>query len=154
MVYEPSDRATISLAHPATNLTLILLPGKNLRVTMQYNTIEENSPLPLLHDLATDDKFKRKLVIDVTERLFFSTLLSTIKEPAKRVAYFKKRTPVQKFSFLVTHQLEERFVFLNKDHLSLSAILDYLPIKKRPGVFAYPRAAHKTLTSVILTGKI
>ena len=37
MVYEPSDKATVSLAHPATNLTLILLPGNNLRVTMQYS---------------------------------------------------------------------------------------------------------------------
>ena len=100
MVYEPSDRATISLAHPATNLNLILLTGKKLTGDHEIQlTIEGNSPLPILDDLATDDKFKGKVVIDVTEGHFFSTKASTIIEPAKRVACLRKEHPRKSLVF-------------------------------------------------------
>src|ERR1044071_8723010 len=47
--------------------------------------MEGNSPLPILDDLASDEKFKGKLVVDVTEGLFFSTNPANVTEPASRV---------------------------------------------------------------------
>ena len=139
MVYEPADKATVFIGSSRNKFDLDIATWQKLTGDHAIQlAIEGNSPLPILDDLATDDKFKGKLVIDVTEGLFFSTAPPTITKPAQRIAYYKKRTPAQRFSFLVNHQLEDRFVFLNKDHLSLSALLDYLPIKKRPGVFALP----------------
>ena len=109
-----------SLAHPATNLTLILLPGNNLRVTMQYSLQQREIPLPILDDLAIDDKFKGKVVIDVTEGLFFSTSPANLIKPINYKSYYKKRTPAQRFSFLINYQLEENRISDNIPALRFS----------------------------------
>ena len=139
MVYEPADKATVFIGSSRNKFDLDI-------ATWQYLTgdhaiqlgIEGNSPLPVLDDLAADEHFKGKLVIDVTEGLFFSTSPKNTTDPAKKIAYFKKRTPAERFSFLVNHQLENGLVFLNKDHLSLNSLLEELPIPRRKGVFALP----------------
>ncbi len=139
MVYEPSDKATVFIGSSRNKFDLDIATWQKLTGDHAIQlAIEGNSPLPVLADLAGDEHFKGKLIIDVTEGLFFSTSPQNTAEPAKRVAYYKKRTPAQRFSFLVNHQLENGLVFLNKDHLSLNALLEELPIPKRKGVFALP----------------
>ena len=139
MVYEPADKATVFIGSSRNKFDLDIATWQKLTGDHAIQlAIEGNSPLPVLADLAADENFKGKLVIDVTEGLFFSTSPQNTAEPAKRVAYYKKRTPAQRFSFLVNHQLENSLVFLNKDHLSLNALLEELPIPRRKGVFALP----------------
>ncbi|MEP6615751.1 MAG: hypothetical protein ABJA57_04200 [Ginsengibacter sp.] len=100
--------------------------------------IEGNSPRPVLEDLANDKNFKGRVVVDVTEGLFFSSSPNNNSDPEGRIAYYKKRTPAQRFSFLVNHALESQFVFLDKSNFSLASLIDRVPVKKRNGVFAMP----------------
>ena len=139
MVYEPTDKATVFIGSSRNKFDLDIATWQQLTGDHAIQlAIEGNSPLPILDDLAMDGNFKGKLVIDVTEGLFFSTAPNNIIEPTKRIAYYKKRTPAQRFSFLVNEQLEKQLVFLDKNHLSLSAMLEGLPIPKRKGVFTLP----------------
>lgn len=139
MVYEPADKATVFIGSSRNKFDLDIRTWQQLTGDHAIQlAIEGNSPLPILDDLATDKNFKGKLVIDVTEGLFFSTAPNNIMEPEKRIAYYKKQTPAQRFGFLVNHFLEGKLVFLDKNHLSLAAMLEGLPIPKRKGVFALP----------------
>jgi hypothetical protein len=51
--------------------------------------------------------------------------------------YYKERTPAQQAGFYINHLLESQFVFLDKDWLSLGAMMDKIPLKNRPGVFSF-----------------
>jgi len=99
---------------------------------------EGNSPLPALHDLAADEQFKGKLVVDVTEGLFFSTSPHNAGEISSAIQYYKGETPAQKASFYINRALESNFVLLDKDQLSLTACLNQLEIPSRKGVFMFP----------------
>jgi len=100
--------------------------------------IEGSCPRPILEDLANDPNFKGKLIIDVTEGLFFSNAPPNQENPVKNLKYYHEQTPAQKMSFILNHPLESQFVFLDKDHYSLNAKLDQLELKIRPGVFMMP----------------
>jgi hypothetical protein len=100
--------------------------------------IEGNSPLPILEDLANDPKFNGKLIIDVTEGLFFTNSPYNIEYPKKHVKYFKDETPAQKASFQLNHLIESQVAFLDKESFSLNALLDQTHVKSRPGVFVMP----------------
>ncbi|MBA2250194.1 MAG: hypothetical protein H0W12_08375 [Chitinophagaceae bacterium] len=139
MVYEPSDKATVFIGasrnkYDIDQATWISLTGDHpIQLAM-----EGNSPLPVLDDLAKDKNFKGKLIIDVTEGLFFTTSPNNTSEPKERIAYYKKQTPAQWFSFRVNHVLESKFVFLDKDNFSLNALLGKIKVHNRSGVFAFP----------------
>ena len=148
MVYEPIDRETVFIGSSRNKYDIDIDTWKS--ITGEYAiqlSVEGNSPLPVLDDLADDENFKGKLIVDVTERLFFSTLGNNIDEPAEYVAYYKKQTPAQHFSFLVNHFLEDKFVFLDKGFLSLNSMLSKLPVPKRKGKsfepFEYPFEASR-----------
>ncbi|WP_264564589.1 hypothetical protein [Flavobacterium sp. N3904] len=100
--------------------------------------IEGSCPRPLLEDLANDPNFKGKLVIDVTEGLFFSNAPHNSEKPIENIKYYHDRTPAQQTSFFINKPLESVFVFLEKDDFSLNARLDALEIPSRPGVFMMP----------------
>ena len=97
-----------------------------------------STPLPILHDLANDESFRGKLVVDVTEGLFFSTNPGNADRPATAMKYRDEITPAQRASFIINRPMESTFVFLDKDHYSLNAMLDALEIPSRPGVFMAP----------------
>ena len=139
MVYEPSDKATVFIGSSRNKYDIDIPTWESLSGDHVIQlAIEGNSPLPVLDDLAADEHFKGKLIIDVTEILFFSTSEHNTGEPKSRIAYYKKRTPAQRFSFLVNRQLESRLVFLDKNYFSLNALLERLPVPRRKGVFALP----------------
>jgi hypothetical protein len=93
-----------------------------------------SNPRPFLHDLASDPKFKGRLIVDVTEGLFFSKSNGAVRFPNEGVEYYKKRTPAQRVSFELDHALESQCVFLNRGFFSLNPLMDKLHIKNRPGV--------------------
>jgi len=101
--------------------------------------MEGNSPVPILEDLAADPRFAGKLVIDVTEPVFFSADDAPVRhEQKENISYYRNRTPAQRASFLLDCALESQLVFLDKEGLSLNAQLDELPIPNRPNVFMPP----------------
>ncbi|CAN5256082.1 hypothetical protein BH09BAC2_BH09BAC2_00280 [soil metagenome] len=148
MVYEPGEKTTVFIGSSRNKYDIDIATWKSITGEDAIQlSVEGNSPLPVLDDLADDKNFKGKLIIDVTERLFFSTLGNNIDAPQEHVAYYKKQTPAQRFSFFVNNILENEFVFLDKEFLSLNAMLSKLPVPKRKGKtyepFDYPAEASR-----------
>ncbi|MEP6615750.1 MAG: hypothetical protein ABJA57_04195 [Ginsengibacter sp.] len=97
------------------------------------------SPRPFLEDIANDKNFKGKLIIDVTEGLFFGrNTKRTEKSAVDGIEFYKKWTPAQKFSGVVNNVLESGILFLEKNKFSLNSLLDDLPVPKRKGVVERP----------------
>lgn len=139
MVYEPSEKAIVFIGSSRIKYDLDQATWKSLtNVNAIQLAMEGSCPRPVLEDLANDINFKGKLVIDVTEILFFSIAPPNLKTPMTNVKYFHDRTPAQRASFEINKLLESQFVFLNKDYFSLNAQLDQLQLQSRPGVFTMP----------------
>lgn len=138
-IYASSDKATVFIGSSRNKYDIDIPTWKKLTGENVIQLAHVGStPLPVLDDLANDESFKGKLVIDVTEVLFFSMAPPNRDRPDRNLAWFKKRTPAQRFSFQVNHLLESQLVFLDKDNLSLNALLNNLHIPSRPGVFVFP----------------
>jgi hypothetical protein len=140
MVYEPADKATVFIGSSRIKFDLDIPTWEAITGdhAVQLACVG-STPVPLLEDLANDKNFKGKLVIDVTEGLFFSKSPPVMSRPMDNLKYFKERTPAQKASFHINHLLESKFVFLDKEWLSLNAKLQGLGIPNRPGVFQFPQ---------------
>ena len=139
MVYEPSDKAIIFIGSSRIKYDLDQATWNGLtKIHPIQLAIEGTCPRPVLEDLANDPNFKGKLVIDVTEGLFFSMAPPNMEEATKNIKHFHDRTPAQRASFELNKILESQLVFLNKDYFSLNAQLDALQLKCRPGVFVMP----------------
>ncbi len=138
MVYEPADKATVFIGSSRIKFDLDIDTWQNITHdhAIQLACVGSN-PIPLLEDLANDKNFKGKLVVDVTEGLFFSTADGNTRRPAENLKYFKERTPAQQASFHINHFLESQFVFLDKEWHSLNSTLDKWPINDRPGVYNF-----------------
>ncbi len=139
MVYEPIDKATVFIGSSRIKYDLDIDTWQNITGDHAIQlAIEGECPRPVLEDLANDKNFKGKLVVDVTEGLFFSSSPNNNEKPKKHIAYYKKRTPAEQVSFQLNHGLESGLVFLDKDNFSLNALLDKLPVPKRNGIFSLP----------------
>ena len=138
-VYEPADKATVFIGSSRIKFDLDINTWENITGdhAIQLACVG-STPIPVLENLANDDKFKGKLVIDVTEVLFFSTSPNNSETPEKNIKFFKDRTPAQQAGFQLDHVLESKLVFLDKERLSLNAELSNLHIPNRPGVFEFP----------------
>ena len=138
-VYEPIDQATVFIGSSRIKYDLDIATWQNITGdhAIQLANVG-SSPRLVLDNLAQDKNFKGKLVIDVTEFLFFSPAPFVDKTPAENLDYFKKETPAQKFSFAVNHALESNFFFLDKEEYSLNALLAGTQIPNRPDVYELP----------------
>ncbi len=135
-VYAPSDKATVFIGSSRNKYDLDTDTWRSLTGEEPIQlAFEGASPLPILDDLANDQKFKGKLMIDVTEGLFFGLFSPNGVRVTEGIKYYKERTPAQKFSFQVNHILESQLVFLDKDYLSLNALLEKSGVPPRPGVY-------------------
>jgi hypothetical protein len=140
MVYEPAESSTVFIG--SSRIKFDLDTDTWEKITGDHAillAIEGSNPLPVLHDLADDEKFRGKLIIDVTEPLFFFRNPYALAKPEKNITYYKDITPAQKASFPLNHFLESRLVFLDKRSFSLGAQLDDLEIPDRAGVYTGPR---------------
>lgn len=137
--YRPSDEATVFIGSSRIKFDLDI-------PTWESTTGEEvvqlslvgTSPLLLLKDLADDEKFKGKLVIDVTEPLFFSKNPFFHKSAMEAIHFYKKRTPSEQLSTFIDFGLESGLTFLEEKRFSLNTLLNDLEIPNRPGVFVLP----------------
>ena len=139
-IYKPIDEATVIIGPSRIKFDLDI-------PTWENNTGEKviqlsfvgTSPRPLLEDLANDKKFKGKVIVDITEGIFFDRKTEMTNESAnKALKHYKNWTPAEKFSSTVNNILESGFVFLDKDKFSLNALLKDLEVPKRKGVFMFP----------------
>jgi hypothetical protein len=138
MVYEPGATIFVGSSRIKYDLDIPTWEKATGRHAVQL-AVEGTSPVPTLVDLGNDPQFKGKLVVDVTEALFFSPDRGgNGKSQGENVTYYRTRTPAQRASFVLDHALESGFVFLDRDNLSLNAELDNVPIRNRPGVFSFP----------------
>jgi len=140
MVYEPADKAVVFIGSSRIKYDLDIATWESItgKHAIQL-ACEGSNPVPVLLNLADDKNFKGNLVIDVTEGLFFSPLEGNSAERSNKVLrYFKEITPAQKVGFAINHVLESQLVFLDKEDLSLPALLDKLQIPSRKGVMMLP----------------
>jgi hypothetical protein len=135
-VYESPDKAVVFIGSSRIKFDLDIPTWK--KETGQ-NAIQlamvGSTPLPLLHDLAEDKNFKGKLIVDVTEILFFNNAKTFLQRPSKGINYYHKNTPSGKAGFAISHLLESKFVFLDNEFFSLDAHLKKLHVKDRPGIY-------------------
>jgi len=137
-VYEPMDKSTVFIGSSRIKFDLDIDTWETMTgdLPVQLACVGSN-PIPVLENLAADENFKGKLVVDVTEGLFFSTSPGNSTRPVENIKYYKEKTPAQQASFHINHLLESKFAFLNKEWLSLGARLNTLDIPDRPGVYNF-----------------
>jgi hypothetical protein len=136
MVYEPSNKATVFIGSSRIKYDLDIPTWESSTGNHAIQlAMVGSSPRHFLTDLADDPNFKGKLVVDVTEVLFFSKRGNT--SPDAGINYYKKRTPAQKLSFVLDKPVEASFVFLNEGQYSINAMLGKLHVPDRPGVYPF-----------------
>ena len=126
MVYEPSDKAVVFIGSSRIKYDLDIpifeqLTGKH---AIQLG-VSGNSPRKILENLSDDLNFKGKLVVDVTEVLFFP-IQQRDQLATENLDCYNKRTPAARASFVLNRFLESQFVFLDKYNLSTNAKLEQL----------------------------
>ncbi|MDE3143556.1 MAG: hypothetical protein KGL19_05345 [Bacteroidota bacterium] len=132
-VYEPQENATVFIGSSRIKFDLDIPTWEKTTGEKAIQlAIAGSNPRLALDNLAADEKFKGKLIIDITEVLFFRPVDDA--ELTKRLKYLKEVTPSQKFSAEVGFGLESQLLFIDKDFFSLNALLDRLPIPNRPGI--------------------
>ena len=119
MVYEPKDKATVFIGSSRIKYDIDIptwesLTGGNHAIQLGH---DGSNPIPALLNLAEDEKFGGRLVIDITEGLFFSMSPFNNVEPNKNIKYYKDRTYAQKASFGIDKVLQSQLVFLDQEVL-------------------------------------
>lgn len=138
-VYAPADKATVFIGSSRIKYDLDISTWQRLtgeRAIQLANV--GSSPLPVLYDLADDEAFKGKLVIDVSEFLFFNNAPFVYKTPEENLSYYRKETFAQRFGFFVNSLLESQFLFIDKEEYSLNALLAVTAIPNREKVYEFP----------------
>ena len=148
MVYEPKDKATVFVGSSRIKFDLDIPTWEGLtgNHAIQLANVG-SSPRPVMEDLANDPNFKGRLVVDVTEGLFFYPGLATYDgETNKKIRYYHDITPTERFSFQVDRVLESNFAFLDQDNYSINAMLDQMKIPNRNGApfFDFPMEFDRT----------
>ena len=138
-VYQPIDKATVFIGSSRIKFDLDIPSWEKLTGESAVQlALVGTSPRQLLQDLANDEKFKGKVVVDVTEVLFFSQNPVFHKSANEAIAFYKQQTPSEKFSSGINFALESKFVFLEERRFSLNTLLNDFDLPNRPGVFVVP----------------
>lgn len=138
-VYQPLNNATVFIGSSRIKFDLDIPTWESItgEKAVQLSLVG-TSPRALLNDLAADEKFKGKLVVDITEGLFFSQNPVFHKSALEAIDFYKKQTPSEKISSTANYWLESKLVFLEERRFSLNTLLNDLEIPNRSGVFSFP----------------
>lgn len=101
--------------------------------------IDGGTARPILKDLADDPSFKGTVVCNVLEILFYAPAGIGIERADARLKYYRNRTVAQVASDYLAIGLEKNLAFLQKDDLSLGAMIDNLPVPNRTGAMVPPK---------------
>lgn len=139
-IYTPINEATVFIGPSRIKFDLDIPTWESItgEKALQLSFVG-TSPRPLLDDLAKDEKFAGKVIIDITEGIFFDRKESMANHSAdKAVEFYKDWTPAERFSSSLNNILETNLIFLDKDKFSLNALLRDIELPKRKGVFMMP----------------
>ena len=138
-VYQPIDKATVFIGSSRIKFDLDIPSWEKLTGEEAVQlALVGTSPRQLLQDLANDEKFRGKVVVDVTEILFFSQNPVFQKSADEAITFYKQQTPSEKLSSRLNFALESKFVFLEENRFSLNTLLNDYELPNRPGVFVVP----------------
>jgi hypothetical protein len=145
MVYEPTDQATVFIGSSRMRFDLDIPLWQRLTGEKAVQLAQDGGdPRPVLKDLADDKNFKGKLIIDVTEGIFF---YRDVEPTTRQIKYYHGITPTQRFSFRVNRFLESHFDFLDEDNFSFNIMLGRIKMPRRPGVI--PAVVWPTVGTII-----
>lgn len=139
-VYKPADQSTVVVGSSRIKFDLDIptwekLTGEEVIQLAMVGT----SPRPVLRNLAADENFKGKVIIDVVEGLFFSPRTFISERSAREaISYYEEETPAQKASAAINHVFESYLVLLEEGKFGLNNMLNDLELPDRPGVFSFP----------------
>ena len=137
--YQPMDDATVFIGSSRIKFDLDIPTWRDITGEDAVQlAVVGTSPRVLLKDLADDENFRGKLVVDVTEVLFFSQLPIFHKSAVEATEYYRKQTPSEKWSSRINLALESQLAFLEEKRFSLNTLFADLELKNRPGVMAWP----------------
>src|SRR6476660_9056748 len=137
--YQAKEKATVFIGSSRIKFDLDIPTWESLTGEKAVQlALVGTSPRLLLEDLANDKNFKGKLVMDVTEVLFFSDAPFVNKSSREAIGFYHKQTPSEKLSSLVDFALESKLTFLEESRFSLTSLSNEIPIQNRPGVFVLP----------------
>ena len=143
------DNATVFIGPSRIKFDLDIPVWKNLT---GENAIQlamvGTSPRPILRDLANDENFKGKLVVDLMETAVFSpATFITEKSAREALAYYNGETPSQRASAELGFKLESSVAFLEEGKFGLLNLLNDLQLPSRPGIFMFPSMPHEFAVS-------
>jgi hypothetical protein len=137
--YQAKDKATVFIGSSRIKFDLDIPTWESLTGEKAVQlALVGTSPRLLLEDLANDKNFNGKLVMDITEVLFFSDAPFVNKSSREAIGFYYKQTPSEKFSSLVDFALESKLTFLEESRFSLNALQGDIPLQNRPGVYVFP----------------
>jgi hypothetical protein len=138
-VYKPADSATVFIGGSRIKFDLDVATWKKFSGEDAIQLAIVGTPARIiLRDLANDENFKGKLIIDVAEPQFF-TMDSVRRDRFAREAleYYYDETPAQEISAVIGYLLESNFVFLKEGKFGLVSLLNSVPLKNRPGALFF-----------------
>jgi hypothetical protein len=141
VVYMPSDKSTVFVGGSRIKFDLDAATWEKLTGEQVVQLAIVGTPGRLiLRDLANDENFKGKVIVDVAEAQFFSLADSVQRDRLAReaLAYYYDETPAQSASAAINHFLESKLVLLEEGKFSLSALLNKAGFPNRPGVNMSP----------------
>jgi hypothetical protein len=138
-VYLPTNEATVFIGSSRNKYDLDTKTWRALTGETPIQLAQDgNCPLPVFDNLAADENFKGKLIVDVTEGLFFNTSPGNRIEINTALKYYKDETPAQKASYAINRLLESKLALLDKEFFSMGAMINALDLPNRKGVFKFP----------------
>ncbi len=140
-IYKPAEEATVFIGGSRIKFDLDVPTWEKLTGEKAIQLAIVGTPGRLvLRDLANDENFKGKVIMDVTEAQFFSFPDSARRDRFAReaLAYYYEETPAQNASASINYFLESKLVLLEEGKFSLTSLLDKLNIPNRPGVSPSP----------------
>jgi hypothetical protein len=138
-VYQPPTSATVFIGSSRIKFDLDIDTWREQtgEDAVQLSLVG-TSPLLVLENLADDENFRGKLIVGVTEILFFQPSPSYFHRQAlKSLDFYEVFSPSHQAGFQINRVLESRFFFL-EEKFSLNHLLKKLQIPNREGVKPEP----------------
>lgn len=134
-VYKPANEATVFIGPSRIKFDLDVPTWEALtgEKAIQLAIVGTSFRL-ILNNLANDQKFAGKLIVDATEFSTFSGVALRDRQATQALEYYKKESPSQNASSAIDHILESQFVFLEEGKFGLNALLYGMQVPDRKGV--------------------
>jgi hypothetical protein len=138
-LYLPINEATVFIGSSRIKFDIDLPTWKSLtgEETVQLALVG-TSPRKMLENFANDEKFKGKLLLDMTEGLFYGREPWNDASALDAIKFYKTYSPTQKASAFLNHGMESFFVFLEGKRFGLNALLNEIALPGRKGVMVEP----------------